>query len=336
MFTQILGLIVLLSHPDASIRLPAPMILTTKTEMTGSMQFSPNGQYLACDSGEKDVAIWDVRSKKLVRTVHPGYIFQLSLSFSPDSQAIATGGWDSDVRLFSVKTGRLLKTYSGGEHGSRIYGLVFTADGRKLYAATYHAYLHVWDVRTGRRSTFDSGEYRYAGLALNNKGNQLAVIGRGKGIGPFDPCIWLYDLNFIRKQKRIIDRAVNSQSDDIPDSVAYSPDGRWIVSASQQFLRIRDSKTGRLRKILAAHKDNALGESCAKFAYKGKAVISIRGRSLIRCFSIRSGKAIWAIQMGDDAWAYAISPDSRTLAYTSNGKLILQNIDLHKYTLLTI
>ncbi len=335
MFTQILGLMVLLSHPDALIRLPAPIILTTKTEMTGSMQFSPNGQYLACASGDRDVAIWDVRSKKLIRIVHPGYIYQLSLSFFPDSQAIATGGWDSDVRLFSVRTGRLLKTYIGGEYGNRIYCLAFTPDGKKLYAATYHADLHVWDVRTGRKNTVDSGEHRYAGLAINNKGNQLAVIGIGKRIGPFDPCIWLYDLNFSGKQRRIIDEAVNSKSVDFPDSVAYSRDGRWIVSASQQFLRIRDSKTGQSRKILAAHKDITLGESCAKFAYNGKAVISIRGRSLIRCFSVRSGKAIWAIQMGDDAWAYAISPDNKTLAYTSNGKLILQNIDLDNELLVT-
>jgi WD40 repeat protein len=67
------------------------------------LEFSPDGQTLATTSGN-DVALWDVRSAKLVATLQGHTEACHGLAYSPDGRLLATVSKDQTVRLWHIPT----------------------------------------------------------------------------------------------------------------------------------------------------------------------------------------------------------------------------------------
>jgi WD40 repeat protein len=67
--------------------------------------FSPDGKYFVTGSAADPTAIWDAKTKAMIRTLndHPGTA--RSMSFSPDGKSLAIFSYAGTVKLWDVTSG---------------------------------------------------------------------------------------------------------------------------------------------------------------------------------------------------------------------------------------
>lgn len=87
--------------------LPTANLETIIEDHTGpikTIQWSPNGSYLASGSTDGSVRIWSSdKFDNIFILEHDDVV--TSLSWSPDSQYLASGSWDSTIRIWDIPTG---------------------------------------------------------------------------------------------------------------------------------------------------------------------------------------------------------------------------------------
>jgi WD40 repeat protein len=171
----------------------APLILKGHQRNIWNVRFSSSGKQLASGSFDKTARIWDVGTGKLLRTLNGHEQAVVGLDLSNDGRTLVTGGDDSTIRLWRTADGTTLKRIDAGNH---IYSVELSPDERWL--------------ATGGRARSGFGTFWH----------QLTGTG-----GDAEPAkLW-----------RVSDMAVVAtlpHPDDVV-SVAFSPDGHWLVTSSE-------------------------------------------------------------------------------------------------------
>ncbi|KJK38531.1 hypothetical protein UK23_41110 [Lentzea aerocolonigenes] len=248
--------------------------LTTATKRMRDIVFSPDGRTLATTT-DNEVTLWDLatHTRSAVLSGHAKAV--LALAFSPDGHILASASADSAVILWDVGRGAQAATLTGHTDGA--YAVAFSPDGTTLAVGTGDTTAVMWDVATHTRLT--SFTHHKTGLvmalAFSPDGRTLATAGddtavllwdtrhrvlRGQLNGPrtavytvaFDPrtsvlaagtedgAIFLWDPSL---------PAVAQQSTMV-SSVAFSPDGRTLATASRNRISLWDNADHSLRTIL--------------------------------------------------------------------------------------
>jgi WD40 repeat protein len=118
--------------------------LPSGTGATDAVQFSPDGNTLATGNTDGSIRLWDVAQPAqpellgqpltgLTRAV-------LTLAFSPDGHALASGNDDGTIRLWNLPETTLV-----GGTGS-VLAIAFSPDGRTLASAGLDGAVWLWDV----------------------------------------------------------------------------------------------------------------------------------------------------------------------------------------------
>src|SRR5947208_6875189 len=84
---------------------PKIVVQTGHAEYVRSVAFSPDGTLFASGSNDNTVKIWDVASRRELRTLigHTDHV--LAIRFSSDGTLLASLGYDKTVRVWSVRSG---------------------------------------------------------------------------------------------------------------------------------------------------------------------------------------------------------------------------------------
>lgn len=242
-----------------------------------SIAFSPDGQQLVSGSYDGKVRVWRLSDGALSRTLvgHAGTVW--SVAFSPDGTRIASSGEDKTVRLWRASDGALTNTLKG--HTLNVWSVAFSPDGRLLGSGSFDKTVRLWRVDTG-------------GLVRTLTGSKEAVVhidfspdGQLVASGGDDTQIRLW---------RVADGTIAktlSGSDHVY-SVAFSRDGKWLVSG------------GRARGNLATLWQQLFGNR----------LLGGNGKT-VRLWRVSDG----ALQQelsghSDDVGSVAFSPDSKWIA----------------------
>jgi WD40 repeat protein len=231
-----------------------------------AVAFTPDGRWLLAGRDRGNLDVWDTRTWTKVRTVQTEHERVTALATSPDLETVATGGDDKTVKIWRITTGDLVMKVRGCKDAPD--ELVFSPDGRFLatvvnggpdfvYDLSEHSVvkklpangfaffaagdvlvtalaekLSFWSIETWKvtREIPDPGGHM-SKVILDEKRNR-AVIGGWEGYGT---KIW--DLS--------TGKPVAHFDSGFVAALAISPDGRWVFTAGDGFIRLWSAQSGK-------------------------------------------------------------------------------------------
>ncbi|MFD4351898.1 hypothetical protein ACFWPX_05040 [Nocardia sp. NPDC058518] len=200
--------------------------------LRGGMQisFSPDERWLAVVGRDNDIRVLDAANGRQRGAPIKGHNDTLNaVKFSPDGKTLATGSSDNTIRLWDWTEGRKVgEPLTGHKYG--VKEIAFSEDGRRLYSLSSDS-VRIWDTST-RQPVGKTIEGSFTTMTLSHDGRRIAVA----------------DDEAIRQWDAESGDAVGEPfegHDKSVDSAGYSPDGRYLVSASTDHtLRFWDAHTG--------------------------------------------------------------------------------------------
>ncbi|KAJ2257273.1 general transcription repressor [Coemansia sp. RSA 455] len=222
--------------------------------------FSPDGKYLVTGAEDKQIRIWDV-ARRTIRHVLTGHDQDIySLDFSPDGSMILSGSGDRTVRIWSLETGKEISKLSIEDMGPKDAGVTsvaFSPNGKLVAAASLDKMIRLWDVASGQPlQRIDGHKDSVYAVAFSPDGQSLLS-------GSLDKSLKLWDMGRYGPQgpqRDIVQcRSTLHGHKDFVLSVAYSPDGNWIVSGSKdRGVQFWDSRTQQTQCMLQGHKNSVI------------------------------------------------------------------------------
>lgn len=213
--------------------------LTGHTGTVWSVDFAPDGKTVASSGEDKTIKIWRVADGRLLRTLtgHAANVWHIA--FSPDGTHIASGSFDKTAKIWRTDTGALERTLTGS--GEAIVGLAYSHNGKLLATCGDDEAIRLWSTSDGRlQKTIETGNHVYS-VAFSPGDWWLASSGRARSaIGTFwhqiagnrfsssNPTtvkLWQTGDGALMQQ-------LQGHSDDVM-YVAFSPDGKWLASSSE-------------------------------------------------------------------------------------------------------
>ena len=269
-------------------------LVDEKVEPSGRVvpvAFGPGGHLVADGQTGGLGAIRDARDGSLVGHMkHDNAI--TDVEFDPTGTMIATASTDTTARVWAAKDGTLLLALQG--HDDTVATARFSANGRSLVTASADGTARVWDVdlRPQLRPVTGAGPARPTLVATSPDGRTTARA-VGSTIVLSGPS----------------GRHVLRQHHDDVDSVAFSPDGSRLVTASADHDAIVfDAGTGTFLHLLRIHGGRVTD---AQFSPDSRWIVTAGPRT-VGLWSAATGRFVELLKGPEsDVRAAAFTPDGR-------------------------
>lgn len=206
------------------------------------LALSPDGRTLAVSDEGNAIHLWDLPTgvKGKLWAAHPAIS---RLAFSPDGKVLALGSAAGNpekgewtIRRWDVTTAMELPRLEQQDQ-SGVTCIAFSPDGRLLASSDLNHRIHIYDVLTGRRRVTFDPRGRVTFVAFSPDGRSLACANNGqyrRGGEEADPDngnanrnhLILWNVYSGDEIARLGDHAGGVAS------IAFSPDGRRMVTAS--------------------------------------------------------------------------------------------------------
>ncbi len=267
-----------------------------------SIAYSPDGTKLATGSvetknTEHTIKLWEVETGRNIATLRGHTDVVITIAYSQDGTLLASGSKDKTVRLWEVSTGKNISTLQG--HEKTVFSVAFSPDGTKLASGSEDTSIRLWEIPTGK--------------ALHTLG------------GVNSPQVPVQVLPARRPGQDINELQMNDAVDIEPEiirglvfSVAFSPDGTKLASASWANVKLWEVETGQYFATLA----NELQSSSFSVAFSpdGTKLACGSWEDRVELWDISSKKHIASFP-GHTGWV-------RTVAFSSDGtKLVSGSVD---------
>jgi WD40 repeat protein/uncharacterized caspase-like protein len=292
------------------------------SENVQAIAFAPDGQWFATVSGPT-IKLWETASGRLLRTLNGHSKDIQSMALTPDGSLLVSCARDG-MNIWDTATGSLVRSvppqansHSGTKDTPQ--AVAISHDGKTLFSLFFAGYVTRSDMQGGNQSqVFDivrqsppakgkqtdtrpdgyaisialSSDDRWfaVGYLMRNKSGQFAVYDAANGQ---------------------MARSFNGHTDSV-ESVAFSPDGRWIASASHDHtLKVWDRSSGKPLQTFAGKSD---GWENVAISPDGKRVASVITDKVVTIWNAASGKVEQTIKANYAGRGLAFSPDGRTIA----------------------
>lgn len=269
----------------------------------GSIAFSPDGQLLVSGDYSNSINFWNAANGKLISSIESNSYGVFSVAVSPNGRWLACGTKEG-IKVFNLSTGRL--NFIRAESGYSPH-IVYSPDSKWL-ASNKGSFVVLLDANNYQLIHQLIGHFNAVNhMAFSPDGKRLASV---SSYG--DNAIRLWDLESGQHVNSIEDSAGSS------GTLAYSPDGQWLASASSSAIKLWDAAKGQLLRTLKS----GSGNSSIVFSPDGNYIASINW-SEIKIFDVTADTLLHSMRGHSESISSIVySPDGRWLASGSNDNTI--------------
>ncbi|MBF0607928.1 MAG: serine/threonine protein kinase [Magnetococcales bacterium] len=271
-----------------------------------TLAVSPNGKYAISGGNDRNVCLWNIESRTLVRGF-AGHTAEVTAVAFIDDQRFLSGGADKTLRMWDIKGGQCLRVFS--EHTEAICSL--WADGVGLIAVCgcIDGSIRVWDI--------DGGDVLRIYKNPTGSVNALAVSSNLKMMltGGKDRKLTLWQLS-TGEPSRIM-----QGHSDVITAISIAPNGMFAVSGSEdRSVRSWNLSTGEAMDTYEGHKS---GVTALDISPDGAFVVSA-GRDNRLCLWRLSSQGRLGAEKSQERPAAEVKDELRTLKGHDNAVLAVR------------
>ncbi len=328
-----------------------------RTGLVGLL-FSPDGQTLAARGGDGALTLWETATGKVIQQIKApsqpndrAVVLKLTLAaggsapgmaFTPDSKSLAVAATEvkeqtvtTSVKFWDVATGKETGQVKGPD-GSPV-SAVALAPGGKILAYGANNVLYLWELDTSKEIRQIKLPDGVASLVFAPDGKTLAVRGRSQQVRVWETESGkeLYQLGDAAPAapRGAVVLARTAALAPETRTLAFSPDGKQIVTATGSTIRLWDGATGKEKALSESHQGSV---TAVVLSADGKTVVSWGADHTICRWETATGKQLGSFHVPQGATMAALAPDGRTVALaigSNNSILVLDTAtgkELHK------
>ncbi|MHC4545378.1 MAG: WD40 domain-containing protein [Planctomycetota bacterium] len=291
-----------------------------------SVDLSPDSRHIISGSKDKTIKIWDAETGAEVMTLS-GHESEVGwVAFSPDGRYIISRSKDKTIKIWDAETGADVMTLSG--HESRVWSVAFSPDGKRIISGRKDGTIKVWDAATGEElMTLRGHSDIVTSVAFSSEGKHIVS-------GSWDYTIKVWDAATGKELKTLLghcglDRSSSQTGKELMTtlgyygavtSVAFSPDGKSIVSGSfDMTVRVWDWLTA--GQVITIQRKRYCVE--VSISPDGKRIVSGSWAGAIEIYDAATGENVMTL-LGHDGkvFATAFSPDGKRIVSGGNDETI--------------
>jgi len=233
-------------------------------EMVLHVAFTPDQRWLLAGRFRGQLDFWDTRTWSKVRSIDTGHDRVTALATSSDGKYAATGGDDLFVKVWDIARGARVTKIGGCKDYPT--ALRFSPDGQLIIVIVNGGPDFVYDLSTRRKvkelKANDAAFFRSGTTAITALAEELSLWDVKKWEVQSrvpDPAGWMHNLVLDEARNRVATGSVEEGTKlwdlttkrpllHVPSgyagSLALSPDGRWLLTAGDGFIRFWSVESG--------------------------------------------------------------------------------------------
>lgn len=300
---------------------------TGHAENIMSVDFSPDGRYIATAGLDTAARIWDAETGEELHLLEAHTDIVHCVRFSPDGGRLLTAaggqlensvvkqGDDNTIRIWDVETGEELQRMEG--HLNFVRVAAFSPNGNDIVSGGNDGMVKLWNSRTGSDLNWPvQPNVSIRDLAFSPDGESV-VLGTQR-----EDSLTMYDVT----TGRMIDRFKDDPQ--FMGTLAIAPDGSYLVAAfsTETKLRLYDYASGEQVHELVGHSKAPLALS---FSRDSQRIASTSIDGTVKIWEARTGQELHQIVIYPDGGMVTdveFSPDGRSLLTTKLTEAVLYRL----------